>query len=193
MTYRALIESEDNGVNSIGRFMFYRGDHLVFQCYALELSFRDNARGKSCVPAGRYLVRRWQSRRFGNVWRLYDEDGTEIDGRSGILIHPANYASSEPDYPTELRGCIALGFETKDLNGDGVMDLAQSRKAHAAFELAASGCGWFYLTIRRRNASETPSAPKSQNKPESKSETKPESKPESKSEARSEGKNERGS
>ena len=58
---------------------------------------KDNEKEVSCIPEGCYEVRLEDSLKFGRVYRVYD-----VEGRTGILIHPANFVS-------ELKGCIAIG------------------------------------------------------------------------------------
>lgn len=72
--------------------------------YTVELPWKDNLPGLSCVPKGTYQLapRGWEP---GNpkgydktrVWELVN-----VPGRSNILIHVANWAR-------ELKGCIAPG------------------------------------------------------------------------------------
>ena len=69
-------------------------DHHV--CYTIELPWRDNRKGLSCIPKGKYsLETRW-SPHHGN--HLLVE---KVPGRTCILLHPAN------DALTQLKGCIA--------------------------------------------------------------------------------------
>ncbi|BAV04717.1 hypothetical protein SAMN05421788_11181 [Filimonas lacunae] len=72
----------------------YVGDDLL--CYTIELPWRDNEPGLSCIPEGCYEVTLRDSKRFGRHLYL-----PHVPGRSFILIHPANSALKE------LRGCIA--------------------------------------------------------------------------------------
>lgn len=65
-------------------------------CFTIELPWKENAAGRSCIPEGRYRLRRRWSRRFGRHWQL-----VAVPGRDLILLHAANNAQ------TELRGCIA--------------------------------------------------------------------------------------
>lgn len=65
-------------------------------CYAIELPWKNNQHGVSCVPEGRYELSKRYSDHFG--WHLQVMDVPE---RDLILIHPAN------DAVRELRGCIA--------------------------------------------------------------------------------------
>ncbi|MFB2121054.1 DUF5675 family protein [Parapedobacter sp. 2B3] len=74
-------------------------------CHTIELPWRNNRRNVSCIPEGRYRLARYRSRRFGNCLVV---EG--VRGRRGILMHPANDAS------TELQGCIA---PVTKLTGEG--------------------------------------------------------------------------
>jgi len=69
-------------------------------CYAIELPWLDNARKISCIPEGRYALRR----RFTEK-RQHHLVVAEVPGRSSILIHPAN------DAQKDLLGCIAPVME----------------------------------------------------------------------------------
>lgn len=69
-----------------------------FVCCTVERPWLDNIQNKSCIPCGIYLIEWGYSERFGESLRLRD-----VPGRSGILIHKANFAK-------ELRGCIAPGL-----------------------------------------------------------------------------------
>jgi hypothetical protein len=65
-------------------------------CYTIELPWRDNEVGRSCIPEGCYqLVKRF-SPKFKDHLLV-----TNVPGRDLILFHPANNAVKE------LRGCIA--------------------------------------------------------------------------------------
>ncbi len=65
-------------------------------CESIELPWRQNQVGISCIPEGEYVVLPRSSPKYGAHFSLQD-----VPGRSMILIHPANFAL------TELRGCIA--------------------------------------------------------------------------------------
>ena len=70
------------------------GDELV--CFTIELPWKDNRSRVSCIPEGRYrLKKRYTSKRG---WHLLVEG---VPQRSGILVHPAN------DALKELEGCLA--------------------------------------------------------------------------------------
>ena len=76
-----------------------------FDCYTLELPWRENQRNISCVPAGDYDCIIRQSPRFGlTYWVL------KVPGRSYILIHSGNWAGDRAlGFKTHVNGCILLG------------------------------------------------------------------------------------
>ena len=78
------------GVN--GRLLFY-GEEI---CRTVELPWKDNKPGVSCIPEGRYDLRRRFSPRFKNHFEILG-----VPGRKYILFHGGNNALKE------LRGCIA--------------------------------------------------------------------------------------
>src|SRR5690606_32462981 len=66
------------------------------RCKTIELPWLENAKRKSCIPAGRYRLKKRFSENFKHHLILMD-----VPDRSLILIHPANNAQKE------LAGCIA--------------------------------------------------------------------------------------
>lgn len=76
------------------------------ELFTLELPWRDNEPGVSCVPTGLYALVRHESARFGRTWALVGGTVSHHPRpdarRSAILFHAANL-------PGELRGCIAPG------------------------------------------------------------------------------------
>jgi len=93
---------------------------LKYQCYTLELPWKNNTRRESCIPDGRYLLHHRTNEKFGAHLSV-----TPVPNRDGILIHPGNYTS-------QILGCILPGTEFADINKDGIMDIQNSRKAMAA-------------------------------------------------------------
>lgn len=84
-----------------------------FSCYTLELPWRDNARGKSCIPAGRYPCRIVRSPRFGRVYGVF---GTSP--RANILIHSGNFAGDvDKGLRSHVQGCILLGRHMGYIDG----------------------------------------------------------------------------
>lgn len=67
-----------------------------FLCFCIELSWGQNHRTRSCIPDGIFELEAFYSPHFGHHFLLKN-----VPDRTGILIHPANDASSE------LQGSIA--------------------------------------------------------------------------------------
>lgn len=67
-----------------------------FQCYTIELPWKDNLPRISCIPEGRYALKKRYSPKFKQHLLVCG-----VEGRDVILIHPANNALKE------LKGCIA--------------------------------------------------------------------------------------
>lgn len=76
----------------------------------LELSWNNNEKGKSCIPAGIYTLVPFNSPKHGMwVWKFLN-----TSPREDIEMHIANYACDCVDHGvqkhSELLGCIAPGF-----------------------------------------------------------------------------------
>ena len=87
-------------------------------CKTIELPWKNNERGVSCIPEGKYFIRKRYSPKF--KWHL---EVVGVKNRSYILFHPANNAL------TELNGCIA---PVTKLSGPGLG--LMSRKAFTALK-----------------------------------------------------------
>lgn len=82
-------------------------------CNTIELPWRENETRVSCIPEGKYFIKKRYSQKF--QWHLEIEN---VQNRSLILFHPANNALQE------LNGCIA---PVTKLSGPGLG--LMSRKA----------------------------------------------------------------
>lgn len=65
-------------------------------CYTIELPWKNNETKVSCIPEGKYFLKKRFSSKF--KWHL---ELVEVKNRNLILFHPANNAIKE------LNGCIA--------------------------------------------------------------------------------------
>ena len=72
----------------------YLGNEML--CATIELPWKENKRQVSCIPEGRYELKRRYTERFDAHLLLKD-----VPGRSYILIHAFN------DALEESKGCIA--------------------------------------------------------------------------------------
>lgn len=119
-----LVRREQDRDSEYGVFGSLSIDGRPF-CVTTEQPWRDNAKGRSCVPAGEYELRPWDSQAFGSVVVLVAPDldvyPREVDvpeGKRGIartscLIHAANW-------PRQLQGCIAVGAEIRNVPPHGM-------------------------------------------------------------------------
>lgn len=67
-----------------------------FICLTIELPWKNNETKVSCIPEGKYYIKKRYSKKF--QWHL---EVLDVKNRSLILFHPANNALQE------LNGCIA--------------------------------------------------------------------------------------
>lgn len=91
-----------------------KGVKKEFQCYTLELSWKDNKKRVSCIPKGVYNVEKRYSTKYKHHFHVLD-----VPNRSYILIHQGNF-----NYHT--LGCILVGRTMTDINGDGLRDVTAS-------------------------------------------------------------------
>ena len=106
-----------------------------FHCFTLELPWLDNEPGRSCIPAGRYPVFRYDSPTKGPVLLL-----KQVPDRMMIEIHAGNFTR-------EIRGCILPGDGITYLDRDSIPDVVNSRKAlEMLLELVPTSA---FLTITR--------------------------------------------
>lgn len=113
----------------------YHLNELV--CYTIELPWKNNELQCSCIPEGRYRLKRRYSERFGFHLLLGG-----VAGRSLILVHPAN------DALKELRGCLA---PVSRLTGPGRGDysrMAMRRLVNLVHSAPAKET--VYLTIKTK-------------------------------------------
>ena len=82
-------------------------------CKTIELPWRNNKARVSCIPEGKYKIRKRYSAKF--KWHL---ELINVKNRKYILLHPANNALKE------LNGCIA---PVSQITGEGRGN--ESRKA----------------------------------------------------------------
>lgn len=91
-----ILKEKDNSNNS------------NIELYTLELPYKDNQINISCIPEGKYIIKKHKSPKFGDCFKVYDinkdESGNykEVKGRSDILIHAGNFIN-------ETKGCILVG------------------------------------------------------------------------------------
>lgn len=119
-TYALLLRHAENDVETFGSLFFHVSpNEIVFQCLTLELPWRDNEPFKSCIPdtpgMDSYSLRLRYSRSHKRHLSV-----SGVSGRTNILIHPGNFFK-------DTTGCILVGDMYRDIDGDGHMDIINSR------------------------------------------------------------------
>ena len=87
-----------------------------FQCFTLELPWKNNQKSISCIPEGIYQFHRRLSRKNGHVLELLD-----TLHRTHIQIHSGNYTY-------QIEGCVLVGDSVRWLDGDAIPDVTNSKK-----------------------------------------------------------------
>lgn len=101
----------------------------TFTCKTLELPWKNNQRGVSCIPPGIYPAKYtfWMAKVRSNYLLQ------NVLNRSGIFLHHGNYAFKKTGKP-DIEGCILLGAYYTDLNGDKTLDITSTKVTVEAFQ-----------------------------------------------------------
>jgi hypothetical protein len=94
----------------------------LFECYGLELPYRNNLKGLSCIFPGTYLVK-WEkspTRKNSDGTPEWSYRLQKVQGRDGVLIHSGNWAGDVlKGYKSNVEGCILLGRAILDIELPG--------------------------------------------------------------------------
>ena len=93
--------------------------NLILQLQTLERPWIFNERKVSCIPTGTYLVKRHDSPKFGQCFKVQD-----VKGRSDILVHSGNVVN-------DTLGCILVGLTSGTVDDSTTAMIYNSRKAMA--------------------------------------------------------------
>lgn len=95
--------------------------------HTLELPWRNNETGKSCIPPGTYKAEIRESPKFGRVYEV-----KSVPSRSAILIHAGNTAGNvDKGLKSDVQGCILLGMSRGRVNNQ--IAVTESKAALASF------------------------------------------------------------
>lgn len=120
MNHAILIRKPDQTKETLGSMTAY-AHGVTMTLSTLELPWLNNAKNISCIPAGTYLCK------WAPFYQTHHYELQDVTGRSGIFIHNGNYVK-------DSLGCIVVGVNPTDLNGDGVLDVTNSVVTLNAFE-----------------------------------------------------------
>lgn len=105
------------------------------RAYTLELPDHGNEQDISCIPRKKYRAAYRKSPSNGDVIELKN-----VPNRTYIQIHAGNFTH-------QIRGCILVGDSIKDINGDSIPDVTNS-KATLKKLLAWAGTDDFIIDIQ---------------------------------------------
>lgn len=104
-------------------------------CYTIELPWKMNEARASCIPEGKYFIRKRYSAKY--KWHLEIEN---VPSRKYILFHPAN------DAHKELQGCIAPVLKLSGA-GMGLQSKLAFEKLKAIVYATLDSCNCVQLLI----------------------------------------------
>lgn len=113
---KAILTRTGKGkTQTLGELDIWDGNKLLFHCKTIELEVDKNQKRDDAIPFGDYKVIKRNSPKYGDHFHILN-----VPNRSYILIHAANYSR-------QLLGCVAVGKEHIDIDGDGLKDVTSSR------------------------------------------------------------------
>jgi len=112
----------ESGKKTLSECGIWKNNKFVFYFKGLELPWRNNEVEVSRIPSGTFQA--IAAKRPNGKFSIRFLD---VVGRTWILIHIANYLR-------DIRGCIAPGLRFEDIDGDGVMDVADSLRVMRELE-----------------------------------------------------------
>jgi len=102
----------------VGEFYLVDDDNYIINSWrSLELPDKGNQKRISRIPEGDYVAKLHVSPRFGECLWIQD-----VPNRSEILVHRGNFHY-------DILGCVLIGKDLKDINGDGYLDVTSSATA----------------------------------------------------------------
>lgn len=134
MKTATLTRSPSSDTGTFGTLVLDNGTTLR----SVELPWRGNSTGRSCIPVGTYRCEMVNSPSKGRVYGVKN-----VPGRQHILIHVANFAGDVTlGYTSELEGCIAPALGIGELkNKAGQLQRAGISSTKAMALLMAWGGG----------------------------------------------------
>lgn len=93
----------------------------TWTCFTLELPWKNNENGISCIPDGLYEFEKVPASEHIPYEHVLIKD---VPGRDGIKIHIANFAAGKL---VQLKGCTTVAEKLVDINHDGIEDAFNSK------------------------------------------------------------------
>lgn len=94
----------------------------TFACFSIELPWRDNQVGISCIPVGEYICEYYYSTSFRQfLYRICN-----VPDRTGVAVHSGNVAGDKSKgYRSHSLGCLLLGERRGKLWGQEAILLSR--------------------------------------------------------------------
>lgn len=113
-----VVRKADQTKETIGHMTAVNETGANMTLCTLERPWLNNQQGVSCIPSGTYSWSKVAPSHIPYPHILL----SGMPDREGVCIHVGNYV-------TNSEGCILVGRDHKDINGDGVIDLTDSTAA----------------------------------------------------------------
>lgn len=118
--YALLLRHRHNDIETFGSIFLHESpNEVAFQCPTLELPWRNNEPFHSCIPDTPGMDSYTLKLRWSKTHKQHFAV-SGVPGRTDILIHPGNFFH-------DTEGCILPGSGYRDIDGDGKMDVINSR------------------------------------------------------------------
>lgn len=117
MRHLELHRLSDDGKQTLGELYVVEDNEIIFTTKTLELPYKDNKNQISCIPADTYTVVKRKTK--DSKFRYEHLHILDVPNRKWVLVHAGNYY-------TDILGCILVGNQFKDINGDGLDDVLNS-------------------------------------------------------------------
>ena len=121
-----VISRKYNICETQGLWLILDENNIIYQCVSLELPmikipYLINSHSVDCILPGTYHVTKYYSiDKKGWVFLLHN-----VPGRTAVEVHIGNYVEG---IQIDSEGCILVGASFADRNGDGFIDVIDSRK-----------------------------------------------------------------
>lgn len=112
-----LMRLEKLDDRTLGRLIVFHGTEIEATFTTLELPWRNNENGNSCILSGYYTVEPRRSEKHGQHLLVNNTAPREM-----ILLHAGNS-------PSNSSGCALIGSGFGDFDADGRREITSSRAA----------------------------------------------------------------
>lgn len=108
---QAYTDTETLGVWRVIQEALNSPEVVLYDCLSVENPDRGNLPRMSCIPEGKYSLRRTTYHRGGYpCFQIFLENGDEIPGRTQVKVHRGNSA-------LDVLGCVVLGSAPITIEG----------------------------------------------------------------------------